>query len=56
MSFFFFTPGVAKVVDLESFWHFPQTILCVGDWDVKLMLMLLDGGTYVYIDNGFSVI
>lgn len=33
MSLFFLTPGVASVVDLDNFWHFPQTILGV-DVDV----------------------
>lgn len=27
ISVFFFTPGVARVVPVESFWHFAQTIL-----------------------------
>jgi len=27
ISFFFLTPGVARVVDLASFWHLAQTIL-----------------------------
>lgn len=27
ISAFFFTPGVARVVPLEIFWHFVQTIL-----------------------------
>lgn len=44
MSFFFLTPGVAKVVDLESFWHFAQTILflisCV--WMQELVHQLID--------------
>lgn len=35
ISFFFFTPGVASVVDLASFWHLEQTILIVMVVDVS---------------------
>lgn len=33
ISFFFFTPGVARVV-LESFWHLVQTMLTRSAWRV----------------------